>query len=77
MKNLGIIAGLIFNFIKKNISNICLFLGAFLIIRYMAIVYSYDVATLGVACMLFLVSISTSYSEIHNKKEKNNQRVPY
>lgn len=43
----------------------------------MAIVYSYDVATLGVACMLFLVSISTSYSEIHNKKEKNNQRVPY
>ena len=56
MKNLVIIAGLIFNFIKKNISNICLFLGAFLIIRYMAIVYSYDVATLGVACMLFLAS---------------------
>ena len=77
MKNLVIIAGLIFNFIKKNISNICLFLGAFLIIRYMAIVYSYDVATLGVACLLFLVSISTSSSEIHNKNETNNHRVPY
>ena len=77
MKNLVLIFELIFTVIKKNISNICLFLGAFLIIRYMAITYSYDVATLGLACMLFLISLSTSYSEIKSKKGSVKQRVPY
>lgn len=60
---------LIFNYIKKNISNISLVVSALLILRYLAVVYSFDIMTIGIAIMLLIVSLTTSLP-----KDKENIR---
>ena len=66
---------LVFTFIKKNISNLCLIGSASLILYYLFVVYGFNIMILGVAIILLLVSLTTS---IPNKKEeKDNNRRYY
>lgn len=66
---------MIFSYIKKNISNVCLGASALLILYYLFTVYGFNIMILGVAIMLLLVSLTTS---IPNKKEeKDNNRRYY
>ena len=51
---------LVFTFIKKNISNLCLIGSASLILYYLFVVYGFNIMILGVAIMLLLVSLTTS-----------------
>lgn len=65
---------MIFTYIKKNISNICLGGSALLILYYLFTVYGFNIMILGVAIMLLLVSLTTS---LPKKEEKNNNDRRY
>lgn len=65
---------LVFTFIKKNISNLCLIGSASLILYYLFVVYGFNIMILGVAIMLLLVSLTTSNTP---KKDPNGTQRYY
>lgn len=65
---------LVFTFIKKNISNLCLIGSASLILYYLFVVYGFNIMILGVAIMLLLVSLTTSKTP---KKDPNGTQRYY
>lgn len=65
---------LVFTFIKKNISNLCLIGSASLILYYLFVVYGFNIMILGVAIMLLLVSLTTSNTP---KKDANGTQRYY
>ena len=65
---------LVFTFIKKNISNLCLIGSASLILYYLFVVYGFNIMILGVAIMLLLVSLTTSNTP---KKDHNGTQRYY
>lgn len=65
---------LVFTFIKKNISNLCLIGSASLILYYLFVVYGFNIMILGVAIMLLLVSLTTSKTP---KKDHNGTQRYY
>lgn len=65
---------LVFTFIKKNISNLCLIGSASLILYYLFVVYGFNIMILGVAIMLLLVSLTTSNTP---KKDTNGTQRYY
>lgn len=65
---------LVFTFVKKNISNLCLIGSASLILYYLFVVYGFNIMILGVAIMLLLVSLTTSKTP---KKDPNGTQRYY
>ena len=65
---------MIFSYIKKNISNICLGASALLVLYYLFVVYGFNIMILGVAIMLLLVSLTTSNTP---KKDPNGTQRYY
>ena len=62
---------LIVNYIKNHIANISLGLSVLLVLRYLLVVFGFEVMTLGVAVCLLIVSVTTSLPQ---KDEKRNDR---
>ena len=63
--------GLVYVYIKKHIANISLALSVLFILRYLLVVFGFDIMTLGVACCLLIVSLTSSLPQ---KEEKRNDR---
>lgn len=66
--------GLVFNYIKEHIANISLGLSVLLVLRYLFVVFGFEVMTLGIAFCLLIVSLTTS---LPNKKENKNKHDRY
>ena len=62
---------LIFSYIKNHIANISLGLSVLLVLRYLLVVFGFEIMTLGVATCLLIVSVTTSLPQ---KDEKRNDR---
>ena len=62
---------LVYVYIKKHIANISLALSVLFILRYLLVVFGFDIMTLGVACCLLIVSLTSSLPQ---KEEKRNDR---
>ena len=62
---------LVYVYIKKHIANISLGLSVLFILRYLLVVFGFDIMTLGVACCLLIVSLTSSLPQ---KEEKRNDR---
>lgn len=65
---------LVFSFVKKNVSNICLGISAFLVLYYLYVVYGVNTSILGLSVELLLVSLTTS---LPNKEDKSNNDKRY
>lgn len=63
--------GLIYMYIKNHIANISLGLSVLFILRYLLVVFGFDIMTLGIACCLLIVSLTNSLPQ---KEEKRNDR---
>ena len=63
--------GLVYVYIKKHITNISLGLSVLFVLRYLLVVFGFDIMTLGVACCLLIVSLTSSLPQ---KEEKRNDR---
>ena len=64
-------SGLVYVYIKKHIANISLCLSVLFVLRYLLVVFGFDIMTLGVACCLLIVSLTSSLPQ---KEEKRNDR---
>ena len=58
-------------YIKNHIANISLGLSVLFILRYLLVVFGFDIMTLGIACCLLIVSLTNSLPQ---KEEKRNDR---
>ena len=65
--------GLVYVYIKKHITNISLGLSVLFVLRYLLVVFGFDIMTLGVACCLLIVSLTSSLPQ-PQKEEKRNAR---
>lgn len=75
MKNLLLLTSLIIQYILKHISNICLSMGAILILRFVYVTHGFDSMTLVLSIMLFILAFS---SEVSKEKAKiAERRNPY
>ena len=63
--------GLVYVYIKTHIANISLILSVLFVLRYLLVVFGFDIMTLGVACCLLIVSLTSSLPQ---KEEKRNDR---
>ena len=63
--------GLIYVYIKNHVANISLGLAVLLILRYLLIVFNFEIMTLGIAVCLLIVSLTNSLPQ---KEEKRNDR---
>ena len=63
--------GLVCVYIKKHIANISLALSVLFVLRYLLVVFGFDIMTLGVACCLLIVSLTSSLPQ---KEGKRNDR---
>ena len=68
---LFMVLGLICMYIKNHIANISLGLSVLFILRYLLVVFGFDIMTLGVACCLLIVSLTSSLPQ---KEGKQNER---
>ena len=62
---------LVYIYIKKHIANISLGLSVLFVLRYLLVVFGFDIMTLGVACCLLIVSLTSSLPQ---KEGKQNER---
>lgn len=63
--------GLVYVYIKTHIANISLALSVLFVLRYLLVVFGFDIMTLGVACCLLIVSLTSSLPQ---KESKQNER---
>ena len=63
--------GLVYVYIKTHIANISLILSVLFVLRYLLVVFGFDIMTLGVACCLLIVSLTSSLPQ---KESKQNER---
>ena len=63
--------GLVYVYIKNHIANISLALSVLFVLRYLLVVFGFDIMTLGVACCLLIVSLTSSLPQ---KEGKQNER---
>ena len=66
--------GLVYVYIKKHITNISLGLSVLFVLRYLLVVFGFDIMTLGVACCLLIVSLTSSLPQPQKKEKRNDRR---
>ena len=66
--------GLVYDYIKKHITNISLGLSVLFVLRYLLVVFGFDIMTLGVACCLLIVSLTSSLPQPQKEEKRNNRR---
>lgn len=71
MKNLMLMINLIYVFIRKHLSNICLFASILLALRYIWVCFSFNLMTLGVAFVFLMMSATISINDSKNKTKDN------
>ena len=66
--------GLVYVYIKKHIANISLALSVLFVLRYLLVVFGFDIMTLGVACCLLIVSLTSSLPQTQKEEKRNDRR---
>lgn len=66
--------GLCLVYIKNHIANISLGLSVLLVLRYLLVVFGFEIMTLGVAVCLLIISLTTSLPQKKEKDDKHDRR---